>query len=131
VTHDDVRGQIDALLDEYTDAQVANLLNERGLRTGAADAFDPNRIRWVRYSHKLKSLRQRLLDAGWLTGKQIASKLGVKRTTLGRWRHTDRIKARICNDRGEWLYWPPGELAASGTKLTSTGTDNPTARGAV
>jgi len=101
VTHDDVRRQIDTLLDEYTDAQVANVLNERGLRTGAGDAFDPASVHWVRFSHKLKSLTQRLLDAGWLTGKQIASKLGVKRTTLGRWRRTGRIKARICNDRGE------------------------------
>ena len=39
-THADVRQQIDALLDEYTDAQVAHILNERGLRTGAGDAFD-------------------------------------------------------------------------------------------
>ena len=39
-THDDVRQQIDALLDEYTDAQVARSLNERGLRTGAGDPFD-------------------------------------------------------------------------------------------
>lgn len=131
VTHDDVRRQIDTLLDEYTDAQVANVLNERGLRTGAGDAFDPASVHWVRFSHKLKSLTQRLLDAGWLTGKQIASKLGVKRTTLGRWRRTGRIKARICNDRGEWLYWPPDELPASGANITPRGKDNPTARGAV
>ena len=131
VTHDDVRRQIDTLLDEYTDAQVANVLNERGLRTGAGDAFDPASVHWVRFSHKLKSLTQRLLDAGWLTGKQIASKLGVKRTTLGRWRRTGRIKARICNDRGEWLYWPPNELPASGANITPRGKDNPTARGAV
>lgn len=131
VTHDDVRRQIDTLLDEYTDAQVANVLNERGLRTGAGDAFDPASVHWVRFSHKLKSLTQRLLDAGWLTGKQIASKLGVKRTTLGRWRRTGRIKARICNDRGEWLYWPPDELPASGANITPRGKDNPTVRGAV
>ena len=131
VTHDDVRRQIDTLLHEYTDAQVATMLNERGLRTGADDAFDPSSIQWVRFSHKLKSLRQRLLDAGWLTGKQIASQLGVKRTTLGRWRRAGRIKARICNDRGEWLYWPPGELPASSTNITPTGEDHPTARGAV
>lgn len=35
-THPDVRREIDRLLDEYTDAQVAHLLNERGMRTGAA-----------------------------------------------------------------------------------------------
>lgn len=131
VTHDDVRRQIDTLLDEYTDAQVTNVLNDRGLRTGAGDAFDPASVHWVRFSHKLKSLTQRLLDAGWLTGKQIASKLGVKRTTLGRWRRTGRIKARICNDRGEWLYWPPDELPASGANITPRGKDNPTVRGAV
>jgi len=131
VTHDDVRRQIDTLLDEYTDAQVANVLNERGLRTGAGDAFDPASVHWVRFSHKLKSLTQRLLDAGWLTGKQIASKLGVKRTTLGRWRRTGRIKARICNDRGEWLYWPLDKLPTSGANIMPRGKDNPTARGAV
>ena len=131
VTHEDVRRQIDTLLDEYTDAQAAHLLNERGLRTGAGDAFDPASIHWVRFSHKIKSLRQRLLDAGWLTGKQIGSKLGVTRTTLGKWRQTGRVKARICNDRGEWLYQLPDALAASGTNFSPSGTDKPTARGAV
>jgi hypothetical protein len=59
-THKDVRQEIDALLDEYTDAQVAHLLNERGLCTGAGEVFDPSGVRWVRYSTKLKSLKQRL-----------------------------------------------------------------------
>lgn len=133
-THEDVRQQIDTLLDEYTDDQVANTLNERGLRTGAGEAFDSTSVNWVRFSHKLKSLRQRLLDAGWLTGKQIATKLGVKRTTLGRWRSAGRINARICNDRGEWLYWPPDERQADAKDDTSTASiakDNPTVRGAV
>ena len=126
-----MRRQIDTLLDEYTDAQVANMLNERGLRTGAGDAFALASIKWVRFSHKLKSLKQRLLEAGWLTGKQIESKLGVKRTTLGRWRATGSIKARICNERGEWLYWPPAALSEPGANDTTSGKDNPTARGAL
>ena len=61
-THADVRQEIDRLLDEYSDAQVAHLLNERGLRTGAGEAFDPHRVQWVRFSAKLKSLKERLLD---------------------------------------------------------------------
>jgi hypothetical protein len=131
VTHENVRQQIDTLLDEYTDAQAAHRLNECGLRTGAGVAFDSASIHWVRFSHKLKSLRQRLLEAGWLTGKQITAKLGVKRGTLGRWRQTGRIKARICNDRGEWLYWLADEFAASGANIPQSGADKPTARGAV
>jgi hypothetical protein len=40
VTDEAVRRRIDALLDEYDDAQVARALNQRGLHTGAGDALD-------------------------------------------------------------------------------------------
>ena len=106
-THPEVRKQIDALLDEYSDSHVANILNERGLRTGAGEAFDPTSVKWVRHSARLKSLKERLLEAGMVTGKQLSEKLGVSRTEIGRWRTAGTIKARICNDTGEWLYWPP------------------------
>ena len=132
-THDDVRQQIDALLDIYTDAQVAHLLNERGLRTGAGDAFDPVSVQWVRFSAKLKSLKERLLEAGMLTRKQLSTKLGISRTTIGRLRTEGHLKARICNDHGEWLYWPP-EPIPSPANHSSTSADHmvtSTAGGAV
>jgi hypothetical protein len=106
-THEDVRREIDGLLDEYTDSQVANILNERGLHTGVGDAFDPISVQWVRFSAKFKSLRQRLLAAGWLTSKQLSAKLGISRTTIGKRRLDGRLRGRICNGVGEWLYWPP------------------------
>jgi hypothetical protein len=108
-----VREQIDILLDEYTDAQVAHVLNERGVSTGAGATFDTDSIRWVRFSAKLKSLKQRLLEAGMLTGKEVCTNLGVSRTNLGRLRAQGRIEARICNDKGEWLYWLPPHATAS------------------
>ncbi len=127
-THADVRQQIDTLLDEYTDAQVANMLNERGLRTGAGDAFDAESVQWVRFSAKLKTLKQRLLEAGMVTGKQLQAQLGVSRTTLGEWRTQDRLAARICNDLGEWLYWPPNQTPSKAPPLDGV---NSTAGGAV
>jgi len=130
-THDDVRRQIDALLDEYTDAQVARVLNERTLRTGAGVAFDDESVKWVRYAHKLKSLKQRLLDCGWLTQREMSSRLGLKRSALGRRRQAGRIKARICNDHGEWLYWPPLQDEIPATSPAAMLNDSPTARGAV
>jgi hypothetical protein len=132
-THPEVREQIDVLLGEYTHAQVAHVLNERGLRTGAGDAFDVASIQWIQFSAKLKSLKQRLLSAGWLTGKQLEAKLGVGRTTLSRWRSEGRIKARICNDLGEWLYWPPDEPTpyANPSRTSVTSKVNSTAKGAV
>ena len=139
VTHEDVRQQIDALLDEYTDAQVAHQLNERGLRTGAGDAFDHVSVRWVRFAHKLTHLKARLIAAGWRTTTQIEAKLGVSRTTLGRWRAEGRITGRICNDRGEWLYWPPeralnanaGDTRVPRTNRTTGTSDNTAGGGAV
>ena len=108
-THDDVRQQIDVLLDEYSDARVAAILNERGLRTGTGEAFAPTSVQWVRHSAKLKSLKERLLTAGMLTGKQLQTQLGISRTTLRQRRLQGHVQARICNELGEWLYWPPAE----------------------
>jgi DNA invertase Pin-like site-specific DNA recombinase len=107
----ETRQHMNALLDEYTDAQVAAALNERGLRTGTGEAFDSARVQWVRFSAGLTSFKERLLAAGMLTGVQIAAKLGVGRTTIGRWRRAGRLTARICNERGEWLYAPPQDCS--------------------
>ena len=106
----EVRQQIDELLGEYTDAQVAHILNERGLLTGAGDAFDATSVHWVRFSAKLCTLKERLLAAGMVTGKELRTKFGVSRNTIANWRLKGRLKARICNDSGEWLYWPPEPL---------------------
>lgn len=130
-THEDVRQQLDTLLDEYTDAQVAHQLNQRGLHTGAGQAFDTISVKWVRHAHKIKSFKQRLLDEGWLTGRQTQARLGVKRSTLQRWRSTGRLTARICTDLGEWLYWLPADAEGDRTHPTSTPMGSSTARGAV
>ena len=106
-THEPVRRQIDALLDEYTDAQVARILNDQEMRTGAGDSFDTVSIKWVRYSAKIKSLKERLLDAGWLTVKQVSARLGLSRTSICKLRLQGKLRGRICNDHGQWLYWLP------------------------
>ena len=106
------------------------ILNERGLSTGAGDAFDPVSVQWVRFSAKLPSLKQRLLAAGMLTTKQLCQRLGVERTTIGRWRRRGLIEARICNDLGECLYWPPKEVPPLTSPRTAS-KGRSTARGAM
>ncbi|MFC1526212.1 recombinase family protein [Candidatus Latescibacterota bacterium] len=131
VTHEDVQQQIDALLDQYTDAQVAHQLNQRGLPTGAGEAFDTHSVKWVRHAHKIKSFKQRLLDEGWLTGRQTQARFGVSRSTLGKWRRKGRLQARICTDLGEWLYWLPPDAEDGGAHPASPRRDTSTAGGAV
>jgi DNA invertase Pin-like site-specific DNA recombinase len=126
-TDPEVRRQIDDLLDEYTDAQVANLLNQRQMHTGTGATFNSTSVRWVRSSANLNSLKKRLLDAGWLTTKQVAAQLGVSISTVGAMRGKGRLNGRICSDKGEWLYWLPDSSQAP----SSHGTATSTARGAV
>jgi hypothetical protein len=130
-TSAEARDQMNALLDEYTDAQVAAILNERGLRTGAGDTFEPANVQWVRFSAKLKSFKERLLEAGMLTSKQVSAKLGISRTTIGRLRREGQLKARLCNDHGEWLYWLPEPSPSPASGLSSEDMITSTARGAV
>jgi hypothetical protein len=126
-THEPVRRQIDELLDEYTDAQVARILNEQKLRTGAGDTFDTKSVKWVRYSAKIRSLKERLLDAGWLTVNQVSAMLGLSRTSIGKLRLQGKLQGRICNDHGQWLYWlpkpMPSDLAQQSRCVSSTAGD--------
>jgi hypothetical protein len=52
-------------------------------------------------------LKERLLDAGWLTVKQVSAKLGLRRNSVFRLRIKGKLQGRICNDHGQWLYWLP------------------------
>jgi DNA invertase Pin-like site-specific DNA recombinase len=109
MTSPHVVAQVDELLQQHTDAEVARLLNERGLETGAGAPFSSNAVKWVRYSHGLKSLKERLREAGWLTTPEHAAKLGVHHGTLKTWLKRGLIQGRICNDAGDWLFDPDQE----------------------
>jgi hypothetical protein len=94
---------------ERTHAQIATTLNAEGFTTGAGQPFTGARVHWLGHAHGLKHLRQRLRDAHWLTAKEIAAELGIGRDTLRRWRNNGHLLARLCNDKGEWLYRPASE----------------------
>lgn len=98
--------QMDELLEEHTDSDVATILNERGLKTGADEIFSATKIRWLRSAKGIKSMKQRLLDRGWLTTEQYADKLGLHYATIKSRRAKGLIHARRCNDRGQWLFDP-------------------------
>lgn len=98
--------QVDGLLEHHPDAEVARLLNQRGLQTGAGVAFTCDAVKWVRFSHGLKSLKERLKDQGRLTTKEYAARLGVHCDTLKTWLKRGLIQGRICNDAGDWVFAP-------------------------
>ena len=102
-----VLAKMDELLNKFTDAQVADGLNKQGLKTGAGGRFTAAKVRWVRYANGLKSYAQRLKESGILTSQQMGTRFGVSETTVINWRKKGLIQARRCDDRNQWLYFPP------------------------
>jgi DNA invertase Pin-like site-specific DNA recombinase len=99
---------IDRLLDDHTDAEVAAILNERGLCSGEGLPFDRQRVKKHRFAYGLKGHAERLGDAGLLSAKEMASTLGICRPTLNRWHRAGLVTGERANDAGAYLYYPPG-----------------------
>ena len=104
-TAEHVLAKMDDLLNHYTDSEVAQKLNQLGLKTGAGGNFTTKNVRWARYANGLKSYPQRLKAAGMLTTKQVADKFGVCETTIKNWREKGQIQGCVCDDKGQWLYY--------------------------
>jgi len=121
---------IDELLDHHTHAQIAGILNNRGLTSGEGRPFHRLIIRNIRDEYGLRSREQRLRHAGMLTLTQMASRLSVPAKTVKICYHAGLITGHPCNDKGQCLYPPPGPnppTRAQGRKLTERRPDRHTA----
>ena len=101
--------EIDALLDTYTDAEIADLLNERGVRTATMQPFTRITVIRLRTAYGLTSRRTRLLKAGLLTPEDVARRYGLHLSTVHQWRRRGLLRAHPVNDKGEYLYEIPSD----------------------
>jgi DNA invertase Pin-like site-specific DNA recombinase len=99
--------EIDQLLDQHTEAQVAAMLNERAVRSATGQSFTPMVILKLRSRYGFRTHFQRLRDRGLLTMDEIAQQLGVVRCVVKAWRDRGLLLAHRYNDRGQCLYEPP------------------------
>ena len=116
-----VVAQIDTLLDSHTDAEIAALLNESGLRTGHGVVFRPQRVHAIRREYGLSSRYERLRARGLLTVSEAAAMLDVSTHTVKKWRNHGLLRAHCYNDKNECLYEPPGDqlpIKQQGRKFT-------------
>ena len=108
-TPERVVAQIERLCEEHTDAEIARLLNESGLRTGHGVIFRPQRVQAIRREYGLPSRYERLRAQGLLSVTELADMLAVSTTTVKRWRNHGLLRAHRYNDKNECLYEPPGD----------------------
>jgi DNA invertase Pin-like site-specific DNA recombinase len=99
--------EIDRLLNQHTSAEIAGILNERGLRTGEGNLFILPRVKSIERRYGLKSRYERLRDAGMLTNSEVAEHLGISLNEVGRYREQGRLRGYLYNRHAEYLYEPP------------------------
>lgn len=108
-TSSQVIAQIDSLLDDYTEAQIAGILNQRGHVSGKGKQFHALMVRRLRRDYGLKNRYDRLRDAGMLTLEEMAMHLNVSTSTVKQWRNHGLLRAHVYNDKSECLYEHPGD----------------------
>ena len=108
-TSPQVVAQIDVLLDDHTEGQIASILNERGHLSGEGKSFDARLVQRLRRDYSLKTRYERLRAAGMLTLTEIADQLGLATQTVKIWRNHGLLRAHPYNDKNECLYEDPGE----------------------
>ncbi|MDO8542345.1 MAG: recombinase family protein [Opitutaceae bacterium] len=108
-TEPEIISEIDRLLEQHSDSEIARILNERGLSTGCGNRFDSFNVSALRRTHHLKSRRQRLGEQGWMTSSQVASLLGCSCTAVPHWHNVGLLQVISLNNRGDFLYRRPSD----------------------
>ena len=76
-TDAEVVKEIDRLIETYTDGEIADLLNERGVRTVVTTPWTAARVGRLRAIYRLTDRSTRLLAQGLLTPEDVAARYGA------------------------------------------------------
>jgi DNA invertase Pin-like site-specific DNA recombinase len=105
---------VDALLENHIYPEIADILNDRGIRPGGsarrgqADArFTDLRVAYLANEYGLRSRYDRLRGQGLLTREEAASRLGICESTLIRWVEHGIVTRHSYNAHA-YLYEVPG-----------------------
>lgn len=108
-------GEVDRLLDHHCDREIAEILNQRGLKTWEQKPFNLKKIAFIRAAYKLTSRHQRLRQRGMLTTSEVASRFGISESAVHKWGRKGLIKKCYSDSlhRGLWEV-PPEQMILKG-----------------
>jgi hypothetical protein len=107
--------EVDGLLDQHCDREIAEILNQRGLQTWERKPFNLKKIAFIRTAYKLASRHQRLRARGMLTTREVAERFSVTESAVHKWGRQGLIR-KCCSDnlhRGLWEV-PPDQTVLKG-----------------
>ena len=122
---------LDQLLDDFTDAEVAEQFNRLGWRTYEVKLFHATHVLSIRRSYHLKDLGMRLRDRELVTAAEAATAYGVCRQTMMDWGLAGLVPLYRANGHGIALLSPPDEHAPVKNMHKYRKTRSPCGRSAV
>jgi len=104
-TSDSTVDEINKLLDDHTCAEIAGILNSKGLQTGTGMPFSPDIVDRLIHGRKLRSRQTRLRDRGYLTLPEAAAALGISTSEVCRRRNEGSVVG-LPYGLNKYLYEP-------------------------
>ncbi len=85
-----------------TDAQIADLLNQKGFLTSRNHKFSKNSVNWIRWKYNISKTTATpgIRDDGYYSTTALAEKLGVSIQKIHYWRQKGIIEAHQESARG-------------------------------
>jgi len=105
-TKPEVVAEIDKLLDQYCDREVAEILSQQGRRTWQNAPFNLKKIAHIRGAFNLQCRYNRLRAKGLLTAKEMSVLHGVTTTTINLWAREGRLRKHHYDNARRCLYEP-------------------------
>jgi hypothetical protein len=101
--------QIDRLLDQYTDGEIADVLNDKNSVSGTGRSFSARIVAGIRRTYGIKSRFERLREQKLFTISEISDSLKISKATVKYWAKNNILKSYKYNDKNERLYQRPGQ----------------------
>jgi DNA invertase Pin-like site-specific DNA recombinase len=101
--------QIDRLLDQYTDGEIADVLNDKNSVSGTGRPFSARMVAGIRRKYGIKSRFERLREQKLFTISEISDSLKISKATVKNWAKNNTLKSYKYNDKNERLYQRPGQ----------------------
>jgi len=105
-TRSEVIEKLDRLLDTCSDREASIELNALGYRNWKGQPFTSKRTRYVRQMYGLKSRFHRLREQGFLTGEEVARKLGICVTSVHNLGREGILPRQLYGNEQRCLYAP-------------------------
>jgi len=110
---------VDKLLDTHFYSEIADILNQQGLRPGgsvrpgrSSDRFTALRVAYLVHQYSLRSRYSRLRDRGMLTKAEAATRLGIHEAAVVRWAEHGIVTRHAYNAHAYLYEVPDANLPA-------------------